>query len=234
VPAGGNSAASSNPLCQNAMGQYSTVQTRAKAYPGIRQLQVLQGLGDQAVVASICPSNVTNTTAADFGYRPAAAALVKRVGSLLRGRCFPSSLEVLSNGGVACRVVEAYDPPAGSTCNCNDRPGRLAADPAVLTPEIRAKGSCFCEIVQLDEPDRTICQTQIAPPGSVRAGWCYVDPAQAGANREAECAVLRGCPADGRRLVRFVNPDSEPRSYGTGFLVCDTVSTPPVTPDPCP
>ena len=52
-----------NPLCQGS-GGYSTTQIRAKAYPGIRELQVLQGLNDQAIVASICPANVTDMTSA--------------------------------------------------------------------------------------------------------------------------------------------------------------------------
>src|SRR5436309_3385214 len=45
-----------SPLCepnpQN--GGNPTLQVRGKAYPGVRELQVLQGLGPQGVVASIC------------------------------------------------------------------------------------------------------------------------------------------------------------------------------------
>ena len=235
VPAGGNAAAAQNPLCQNATGQYSNVQTRAKAYPGIRQMQVLQGLGDQAVVASICPSNVTNMTAADFGYRPAVGALVKRMASVLRGRCFSGALKVQADGSVPCRVVEAFTPPLGSTCSCNDRPGRVPADPSVLTPDVRAQGTCFCEIAQLQAENGTICKTQIAPPGSVATGWCYVDPLQDDPLfGSAECAVLHDCPRDAKRLVRFVTPDSEPRPGAAGLLVCDAVSTPPVNVDACP
>jgi hypothetical protein len=47
-----------------------------KAYPGTRQLEVLRGLGPQAVVGSICASNTTAPDAADFSYRPSIAALV--------------------------------------------------------------------------------------------------------------------------------------------------------------
>jgi hypothetical protein len=67
-----------SPLCESG-GAYTTTQVRAKAYPGTRHLQVLQGLGDQGIVASICPSNTSDTTAADFGYRPAVAAIVERL-----------------------------------------------------------------------------------------------------------------------------------------------------------
>jgi hypothetical protein len=235
APAGVNPAAASNPLCQNASGQYSNVQTRAKAYPGIRQLQVLQGLGDQAVVASICAANTSDTTAVDYGYRPAVGALVKRMGSVLRGHCFSDALKVQPSGAVACKLIEAYNPPAGSACTCTDVPGRTTADPSYVTPEVRALGSCFCQIVQLDEPDRTVCKTQVVPPGSVAAGWCYVDPLEdAPGNGPAECAVLRECPRDDKRMIRFVTPSSEPRAGAAALLVCDSVATPPINVDACP
>jgi hypothetical protein len=78
-------AMSKNPVCQDlATGAYSTKQTRAKAYPGIRELQVMKGLGDQAIVASICPANTTDPMRADFGYRPVIAAIVNRLRPQLR------------------------------------------------------------------------------------------------------------------------------------------------------
>jgi hypothetical protein len=76
-----------NPLCQDVnTGQYSTVQARAKAYPSIRQLQVIQGLGDQGIVASICPKTLdpTNANDGDYGYRPAARAMVEGFRRALR------------------------------------------------------------------------------------------------------------------------------------------------------
>jgi hypothetical protein len=232
VPPGGNPAAAQNPLCQSA-GGYSNVQVRAKAYPGTRQLQVLQGLGEQAVVASICPSNVTNTNAFDFGYRPAIAALVSRMRNALRGRCLPRQLEVQADGSVACNIIEAFNPPAGGICNCADLPGRVSADPTMITAEIRAQGSCFCEIVQLDGQDRAACETNVSPPGNVGSGWCYVDPAQTG--NAAECAIVASCPATDRRLIRFVNPSSQPRPDSIAFLSCLRPKTVlPPTSDPCP
>jgi len=73
-----------NPLCSaNALdpidSEYRTLQTSYKAFPGHRQLEVLRGLGDQAIVSSICAPQVVDATAADFGYRPAAAALYVRM-----------------------------------------------------------------------------------------------------------------------------------------------------------
>jgi hypothetical protein len=44
-----------------------------------RQLQVLKGYGDNAVVASICPRNLADAAASDFGYRPALPSLLERI-----------------------------------------------------------------------------------------------------------------------------------------------------------
>ncbi len=61
-----------NPLCANNPnnGNLPTLQVRAKAYPGIRQLSLLKSLGDQAVVGSVCPPQITTPSALDHGYRP--------------------------------------------------------------------------------------------------------------------------------------------------------------------
>jgi hypothetical protein len=232
VPPLGDASASKNPLCQDKSGAYSNTQWRAKAYPGLRQLAVLKGLGDQAIVGSICPANSVNMAAADFGYRPSIGAVVTRLRPVLSNqRCLPRALPSTSNGPADCRLVEVFNPAAGSTCNCTDRPGRVPLDPADATPEIAARGSCFCEIVQLDGADGAICRTQVAPPGTVHSGWCYVDPAVHGdAN---ECPLVSQCPGASERLARFVNPDSEPRPGAAAFLHCAAT---PVTPPPsiCP
>jgi hypothetical protein len=74
----GNLDAQKNPLCETApdSGTFSTVQGRAKAYPGTRHLAVARGLGSSAVVGSICAPNLKDPQAADFGYRPAINAFV--------------------------------------------------------------------------------------------------------------------------------------------------------------
>jgi hypothetical protein len=73
-----------NPLCwDDAAGAYGTTQHFAKAYPAPRILSVLQEVGTQAVVASICPKNITDTTARDFGYRPVIGTFVKEAARIL-------------------------------------------------------------------------------------------------------------------------------------------------------
>ncbi len=67
-----------DPLCWNEQtAGYSTVQFYAKAYPAPRILSVLKGIGEQAVVASICPKNMTNPAARDFGYRPVIGTFIQ-------------------------------------------------------------------------------------------------------------------------------------------------------------
>ncbi len=67
------------PICQDESGAYGTVQYRAKAYPATRQLEVLRGIGDNAIVSSICARNVTDPSRPDYGYRPALGAILARL-----------------------------------------------------------------------------------------------------------------------------------------------------------
>ncbi|MBK9264201.1 MAG: hypothetical protein IPM54_30920 [Polyangiaceae bacterium] len=67
-----------NPLCQPDPnnGNSPTLQVRAKAYPGIRPLMLLESLGDQAVVGSICPAQLNDPSQLSFGYRPVVRSVV--------------------------------------------------------------------------------------------------------------------------------------------------------------
>ena len=67
------------PECQPpAGGPAGTTQYSEIASPGLRQLELLQSLGNNAVTASACPK-VTTPNAADYGYRPAMKALAIRL-----------------------------------------------------------------------------------------------------------------------------------------------------------
>ena len=68
-----------NALCQPpGGGAPTTTQHFEAAYPGIRHLQLLKALGDNAVTASICPK-VFTPGEPDFGYRPAMRSLAARL-----------------------------------------------------------------------------------------------------------------------------------------------------------
>ena len=76
--------ANNNPLCVQAISGDNTDQVRAKAYPGLRQLQVLQGIGERAVIGSICAAQIADSAQPDYAYRPVIASLVERMKSRLQ------------------------------------------------------------------------------------------------------------------------------------------------------
>ena len=72
-----------NPLCEtNPATGDKTLQVRAKAYPGLRHLDVVKGV--DGVAASVCPKQLTDPAAADFAYRPAVKALIERMATRLK------------------------------------------------------------------------------------------------------------------------------------------------------
>jgi hypothetical protein len=73
-----------NPLCwDQGTSTYTSTQRFAKAYPAPRILSVLQAVGTQAVVSSICPKDMDDTNARDFGYRPVIGTFVKEAARIL-------------------------------------------------------------------------------------------------------------------------------------------------------
>jgi len=214
------------PLCQNQQGAYTTTQVRGKAYPGTRILQVLQGIGDQAIVGSICPANVRDKNRDDFGFTPAVTAVIGKLRQPLGEQCLPIALPVDTTGQTPCSVVEVFN---GPFCQCDTDPGRRAAPDALLTEEMKVTGSCRCEILQLAGSAQSTCLTQLDPPGT-SGGWCYVDPAQ---QSDGNCDLVRTCPTDQQRRIRFPSVSSAPRPGATTYLRCEQ---PPIAPSPsrCP
>jgi hypothetical protein len=73
-----------NPICQNASGEYEHVEHFARAYPSLRELSVIKKLGSSGSVASICPRQLSDTAAQDYGYKPAVEALVAELGKKVK------------------------------------------------------------------------------------------------------------------------------------------------------
>ncbi len=220
------------PLCRNPQtGAWAQdTQYFAKAYPSLRELAVLKGIGEQAIVSSICAANMSDPSAVDYGYRPAVTAMVDRLKSAIQGKCLERSLEVDANGRVSCVILEAtrgtlksdggtgvYECPA---CDLGSaKPGRREAtvsEKSWLEANDDYKSNnlhCACEIVQ--SPDLEGCTKN--PDADVlqdSPGWCYVDPKFGGAEE-----LVSSCPTDSQRIIRFVGRNI-PRPEAILFLQC--------------
>jgi hypothetical protein len=205
------------PLCEGNM------QVAAKAYPGRRQLAVLKAIGPQAIVASICPSNLDpdDLDAPDWGYRPAIAAIVDHLRSGLVGMCWDLKLVPDENGSARdiCTFVEAVkrQPDPDGEIRCPPCTGiRSPVPPAMLArlptdPDFVESGAnCTCAIREAGSREdgtqdlsvlhECISTYDVSPDVE---GWCYLDSD----NPEANSELLASCPTNGKRLVRFVGRD---------------------------
>ncbi|NUP10905.1 MAG: hypothetical protein HOW73_33080 [Polyangiaceae bacterium] len=216
-----------NPLCNG------TTQESAKAYPGLREMAVLRGMTNQGIFASICPAEVNDTSSPIFGYRPAVNTIVDRLKEQLGGQCLPITLVPTETGDVPCLVIEAR--VVEGECDCNGDEGRApipeTLDDGTTNPSFNAvkaaqesafanpDWNCFCEINQLATGDeKEACQNNPDPQASAQgSGWCYIDAASV--PPVGDPALVADCPADEKRLVRFVGA-GELKTGSTGFVTC--------------
>lgn len=231
-------ATDANPLCADpATGQYSgTQQFKAKAYPCLRELQLLHDFGSNAIVASLCARNLTDDTKQDFGYRPAVDAIVERLKEALTGKCLPRKLQVAADGTVPCSILEGTTNPAESVCDPTKN--RTPAAPNLVQPALdvlSAQSLCdndpntptpncnqfhFCELGQAKiggasgQPDPG-CAQGTKTAGSF--GWCYVDPF--GNPAIGNPALVKNCPLNEQQLINFTG-DNTPARDGVVLIAC--------------
>jgi hypothetical protein len=215
------------PLCEAQPGVSApgTTQYWAKAYPGVRQLEVLRDYRDNSIVASICARNVdvaTADTRADFGYRPAVDAIVERLKERLSDRCLPRGLLTAADESVPCTLIEAIAQPDGA-CECDPAIARRVPDEraaAVIRSELArdehqpcavsdpsCKRACLCEVLQVQQaqnPDPAAaleaCREDVNASGV--EGWCYI--ADTELQQIGNPELVAECPATARQLLRFV------------------------------
>ncbi len=60
-------------------------QIEARTYPGLRELAVVHGLGEQGIAASMCTPNTTDPSKESFGYQPSVEAIVQQIKGPLGG-----------------------------------------------------------------------------------------------------------------------------------------------------
>lgn len=222
--------ARNRPLCQPpGGGKASPIQYFGKAYPGLRTLEVLRGIGESAIVASICPK-VLERGKSGYGYEPAVDAIVDKFAKVFNARCLPRPLAVSSEAGgrLPCVVVEAM-PPSSSACSCDAAqrhpasPEATAAVRAQLRQRLNCDSSdtpscdayCMCELSQSEGAGLAQCLNDVQ--GSDTPGYCYVDPYSD--DPHGNPALVDQCGATSRQLLRFVGPDT-PRTGASTFIAC--------------
>ncbi len=232
-----------NPLCQPAAAG-NTDQTKAKAYPGLRELQVLRDVGGQGIVGSVCPAQLNKPTDTDFGYRPAIGSIIDRLKQALGGQCLSRTLTADEKGQVPCLIIEAIKVDESKAASCNECKGDGRA-PIVdqeqnavdaITADNKSAGyNCFCSITQLVNKgkvtgatdcqakaggaDYDLCTCQYTPPDKVVPngvdGWCYVDETSG----IGDPKIVEKCAETEKRLVRFVNKGAAAPG-ATLFITC--------------
>ena len=200
-----------NPLCQDTSGAYGQVQRYAKAYPALRQLQLLKEMRTQGIVGSICPAQRADQHQLDFGYRPAMAAILERVSFSLGTSCLGRSLTPDDEGRVPCRIVEARSAEV-CDCNANGRAPIEPTDPIVSQAKQNPRCgvmdcNCLCEIVQTAGDDLEACQNDPSPApananGETVHGWCYIDATTVAPTGNPDLVAL--CPEAARRTIRYL------------------------------
>jgi len=182
--AGDGEPSTDSPLCDTTN---RALQTRGKAYPTVNELAVAKGLGPQAVVASLCPRTLDKSSA-DYGYRPAVSAIMRRVKGALAEPCLDKPLPTKPEGGASCTLLEAL-PQGEQATACDPAKGLSQPDPGALQrfrDQQKADGwdgaslaLPVCAVNQLASADLVngSCETSNA------AGWCYVLPSNDGKSR---------------------------------------------------
>ncbi|MFO0618209.1 MAG: hypothetical protein U0414_36790 [Polyangiaceae bacterium] len=216
-----------NPVCDPVTHQ----QIKAKAYPGLRELAVLGGMGDQGIPASICPASIDPTdTSIPYGYGPAVETIINRLKEKLSPGCFNRKLKTDGKGGAACIVVEATVEDGGQL-DCNTIAGRaeVPADEVAAIDAIKRDAlanpewNSFCAIPQVSgegaPSPREQCQTLDDVQDPNVDGWCYIDASSFPQIGNPDLKEFEKCPENEQRLIRFVG-DGKPRGNGTTFITC--------------
>lgn len=159
----------------------------AKATPGLRQLSLIQKMGEQGIAASVCPARTDDENATDYGYNPAVGSIVDALKAGLNNQqCLPFELNPNAKNQVDCIVIETRIEDKGE-CHC-DISGHTDVPPDHQTAVDQIKEGkfdeneaigpdeevCFCEIAQLEGDALHSCQYDKTVADDVD-GWCYLD-----------------------------------------------------------
>jgi hypothetical protein len=206
-----------SPLCKGATSTEDGTQVYGRAYPSLRELEVLKGVGANSVVTSACPKNPASDDPSDAnaGYVPALNALADQLVSKFADPCLPRALPISQ-----CVLLEAR-PSDGDDCEVAGRmdPEGYGVEVAqTVEQEMGTQGYdteafTFCQIRALEGDDLDACENTAG--GGSGAGYCYLDVDQG----MGDPALLASCPASMKHRIRFVG-DELPASGALTFVAC--------------
>ncbi len=166
------------PLCGATLG----TQVKAKAYPTVREFMAVRALGDQGVIASLCPISLkVPKTDPTYGYNPAVKAIIDRLKNALTTQCLPQKLtRDTTNNEVPCLVLAQL----GLATDSCQKAGLDLPAPEILQKFLEAQKSAsgdpsdggvdlsklpVCQLPQLTVPAGATCKD------NAKEGWCYVE-----------------------------------------------------------
>jgi hypothetical protein len=186
-------AAKNPPLCGTALGN----QLKAKSYPTTREFEVVRALGDQGVIASLCPITLAgDKQAPTYGYNPAVKTIIDRLKNALTTQCLPQKLTRDTTASadkdtVPCLVLAQLGEVTDNCAKYGLKEPAAEIKGKFLEQQKAASGNVadggtdlsklpVCELTQLVRPAGDTCKDD---PTS---GWCYVENAN-GKNPAGKC-----------------------------------------------
>ncbi|HWP09992.1 MAG TPA: hypothetical protein VNN72_29820, partial [Polyangiaceae bacterium] len=205
-----------SPLCKDTTSLMNGTQVYGKAYPSVRELQVLKAAGRNGVVASACPKQPALAPYDDpsAGYSPAMSALTNAITERFSAPCLPRSLPISQ-----CAVIEAR-PADGDDC---ETAGRVTPDGygADVVERVRSQLGALgydpqsydlCQIPPLEGDALDACLSEPSEHAA-SAGFCYLDPEQG----LGDPNLLANCAPSMKHAIRLVG---EPRHNAMTFVAC--------------
>lgn len=196
------------PLCST-----GNKQVKAKAYPTVREFRVVRALGEQGIISSLCPIQLTDEKLPTYGYRPAVATIIDRLKNALTTQCLPQKLREDSAAAapVPCLVLAQLSEPTDS-CEAH---GLSAPKKEILdvflaqkraeSGELGEDGLDLAALPVCEVPQQTV-ERGVSCASSQEIAWCYVenDPA-AGKAPAGRCpqAVIFSSGSDKLPNARF-------------------------------
>jgi hypothetical protein len=212
-------------LCQPPAGGPAAIsQYYGKAYPGLRELGVLKGIGGHGIVASTCPKSA-DLASETYGYRPAMDALAGRIAKQIGRSCLNRDAKADADGRTACSVVTAS---VAASCNCPAAQGLSKPPDDAVAPVLKqleavgycgpgmsCNAICLCQLTQHSGADLQACQSADQSPQA--PGFCYLD-AVPGEVHAGSSELARDCVGAAPRRIRFTG--GAPGAGSLALLYC--------------